>query len=146
MSDTSRLRPTETTNTQAPPPFPAPGDRPGHGRAAAVAPPGLLRALTPYLLDWLPRQRWFAGKGRPIAGLALAGAEELLPVDGRLGTPGLLHLLVEVDQGQERRECYQLLLGTRAVLPSALAPALVGRPAAGISGVRIRRSLCGFIV
>ncbi|CAM5729401.1 1,4-alpha-glucan branching enzyme GlgB [Streptomyces hirsutus] len=31
-------------------------------------PPGLLASLDPLLREWLPRQRWFAGKGRPITG------------------------------------------------------------------------------
>ncbi len=113
MSDTSRLRPTTTATDSAAP-------------AAAV-----LQALTPHLREWLPRQRWFAGKGRPISGLGLVSAVELLPVDGRLGTPGLLHLLLDVAQPQTAPECYQLLVGTRELLPPALAPALIGRTSGG---------------
>jgi maltokinase len=107
----------------------------------------VLLALAPLLRDWLPRQRWFAGKDRPISGIALVSATELLPADGRIGTPGLLHLLVEVrqaapgaepggridgDAARETAECYQLLLGARPSLPSAVAPAgLLGRARGG---------------
>ncbi|MFJ7153602.1 maltokinase [Streptomyces sp. NPDC101118] len=84
------------------------------------------RALEPLLRGWLPRQRWFAGKGRAIARIEVVSAAELLPP----GTsPRLLHLLVDVDD-----DCYQLLLGLRRTLPPALAPALIGRVEAGASG------------
>ncbi|MBD3934113.1 phosphotransferase [Streptomyces chumphonensis] len=93
----------------------------------------LLRSLSPILTRWLPRQRWFAGKGRPLDGLSLAAATELLPCAGggrADGAPGLLHLLVSAHQGGST-DCYQLLLGVRAGLPPSLTPALIGRPACG---------------
>lgn len=124
MSDTSWLRTSAVRSGTTVPPA-----------------PGLLPALVPMLREWLPRQRWFAGKGRPISGLGLVSATELLPADGRLGTPGLLHLLLDVHQDVQERmpgtgrgqpaDTYQLLLGTRALLPPALAPALVGHAVGG---------------
>ncbi|NEE12990.1 maltokinase, partial [Streptomyces sp. SID7499] len=63
----------------------------------------LLPSLAPLLHAWLPRQRWFAGKGRPVTGFCLVSATEMLPLDGTAG-PGLLHLLLRVEQpsGQDR--------------------------------------------
>ncbi|MER5768793.1 maltokinase N-terminal cap-like domain-containing protein [Streptomyces sp. NPDC001985] len=96
---------------------------------------GLLPSLAPLLHAWLPRQRWFAGKGQPVTGFSLVSATELLPVSGTGAGPGLLHLLIAVRQpGTARRaarDCYQLLLGVRRTLPPPLAPALIGRPADG---------------
>jgi maltokinase len=89
----------------------------------------LLASLAPLLREWLPRQRWFAGKGRPVTGFTPVAATELLPPDGRLG---LYHLLLRVHQpstlGTEPHpgDCYQLLIGVREALPPRLAPALIG--------------------
>ncbi|MGW2617031.1 maltokinase N-terminal cap-like domain-containing protein [Streptomyces sp. NPDC001500] len=90
--------------------------------------PGLLGSLDPLLREWLPRQRWFAGKGRPISGFSLVAATELLPADSRLG---LYHLLVRARQGPGPGDCYQLLLGVREALPPRLAPALIGHVTQG---------------
>ncbi|MEO3976574.1 maltokinase [Streptomyces sp. CAU 1734] len=94
---------------------------------------GLLPSLAPLLHAWLPRRRWFAGKGQPVTGFSLVSATELLPV--RSTGPGLLHLLLGVHRpglpADAPPDCYQLLLGVRGVLPSRLAPALIGRPASG---------------
>ncbi|MET8114240.1 maltokinase N-terminal cap-like domain-containing protein [Streptomyces prasinus] len=109
-------------------------------------PPGLLASLDPLLRQWLPRQRWFAGKGRPVTGFTLVAATELLPPGARLG---LYHLLVRAHQpdppdvsgppsssarggGAARPgDCYQLLIGVREALPPRLAPALIGHVGEG---------------
>ncbi|MEU6776201.1 maltokinase [Streptomyces sp. NPDC046759] len=94
----------------------------------------LLASLDPLLREWLPRQRWFAGKGRPVTGFTPVAVTELLPPDGRLG---LYHLLLRVHQpsalGAEPHpgDCYQLLIGVREALPPRLAPALIGHVEGG---------------
>ncbi|MEU6012787.1 maltokinase [Streptomyces sp. NPDC047515] len=102
--------------------------------ALAAASTALLPSLAPLLHEWLPRQRWFAGKGQPITAFSLVSATEILPVDtdstGARTGAGLLHLLVRAHQpsmpAQSPDDCYQLLLGVRATLPPRLAPALIG--------------------
>ncbi|MEE4540732.1 maltokinase [Streptomyces sp. V4-01] len=93
--------------------------------------PGLLRSLDPLLRGWLPRQRWFAGKGLPIGRFRLASATELVPPGGRLGPLGLLHVLVEVEQQDRAADCYQLLLGAHPLLPPALVRAALGQAVGG---------------
>ncbi|MBC9711443.1 maltokinase [Streptomyces sp. TRM66268-LWL] len=105
--------------------------RPAAGYESAR--PDLLASLDPLLRAWLPRQRWFAGKGRPVTGFTLVAATALRP-------SGLLHLLVRAEQAGGPAQgvpaqgdpaagpgdCYQLLLGVRPTLPPQLAPALIG--------------------
>ncbi|MFF9057987.1 phosphotransferase [Streptomyces sp. NPDC014882] len=95
--------------------------------------PGLLTSLTPLLREWLPRQRWFAGKGSPVTGFSLVAGTELLPAASRLG---LYHLLVRAHQGAGPGDCYQLLIGAREALPPRLAPALIGHVPDGPLGGR----------
>ncbi|MEU3960983.1 maltokinase [Streptomyces buecherae] len=120
MSDSSMSRgspPTPSPATaSAAPPRPTGrtagphGDGPPTGDAGQVAAApaagsgtddGLLASLAPLLTEWLPRQRWFAGKGRPISGFTLVSATELLPRTARDGAAGLLHLLVRAHQSPD---------------------------------------------
>src|SRR5205085_11513923 len=90
----------------------------------ATTSPGLLASLDPLLREWLPRQRWFAGKGRPVTGFTLDAVTELLP------DAGLLHLLVRAHQPPADEEgpgdLYQLLIGTAEAAAPHLAPAVIG--------------------
>ncbi|MEU0113537.1 maltokinase [Streptomyces bobili] len=95
--------------------------------------PGLLASLGPLLREWLPRQRWFAGKGSPVTGFSLVAGTELLPAASRLG---LYHLLVRAHQGAGPGDCYQLLIGAREALPPRLAPAMIGHVPDGPLGGR----------
>ncbi|MGY0491680.1 maltokinase N-terminal cap-like domain-containing protein [Streptomyces sp. WG-D5] len=83
-----------------------------------------LMSLDPLLREWLPRQRWFAGKGRPVTGFTLDAVTELLP------DAALLHLLVRAHQPPADEEgpgdCYQLLIGTAEAAAPHLAPAVIG--------------------
>ena len=86
------------------------------------------------LRDWLPRQRWFAGKDKAPGAIRVASARRLVE-----GDPALLHLLVDVDAdgsgapvptlhspAHASGVTYQLLLGVRAELPDQLEHALIG--------------------
>jgi maltokinase len=111
---------------------------PAAGRPALTG-VALLDSLTPLLTEWLHRQRWFAGKDRPITGFTLVAATEMLPTRQPGGAPGLVHLLVRVRQPAPHGEnehgtasdCYQLLLGVRSVPPPELSAAAIGRPTTG---------------
>lgn len=72
------------------------------------------------LQEWLPSQRWFAGKDRPVTGVRPVATTVLLD-----GDPRLYHLIVEVVQ-DDRDERYQLLVGSRTQLPEHLAANWIG--------------------
>lgn len=80
----------------------------------------LFASIADTLRTMLPEQRWFAGKGLPVHGVALVRATVLSGTD-----PQLVHAVVEVDQGEPRRDRYQLLLGVRSDLPENLGHAWV---------------------
>ncbi|MEU8730827.1 MULTISPECIES: maltokinase N-terminal cap-like domain-containing protein [Streptomyces] len=86
-----------------------------------------MASLGELLRQWLPRQRWFAGKDRPVAELGLLSMTELFP--------GCLHLLVHTGQGSaafpggapSAGDCYQLLLGVREQPSPRLGRAVIGQ-------------------
>ncbi|MFD9816876.1 maltokinase [Streptomyces sp. NPDC059080] len=135
------------------------GAPPRSGGPPLAAAPDLLSSLAPLLADWLPGRRWFAGHGRLITGFTLLSATELLPGAAAGGPPGLLHLLVRVEQATAPAagappggDCYQLLLGVGRELPPRLAPALIGRPAGGplrghaVHDALLDGRLCGLLL
>ena len=83
-----------------------------------------LAGLGELLREWLPAQRWYAGKGRDLHDVLVVAAERL-PVETEEDAR-LHHLLVgtATDAGTDR---YQFLLGTRRELPERLEHAAVGR-------------------
>ncbi|MET8664406.1 maltokinase N-terminal cap-like domain-containing protein [Streptomyces tendae] len=86
-----------------------------------------MASLGELLRQWLPRQRWFAGKDRPVAELGLLSMTELFP--------GCLHLLVHTGQADVpfpggaplAGDCYQLLLGVREQPAPRLGRAVIGQ-------------------
>jgi maltokinase len=71
--------------------------------------------LADELPKWLPAQRWFAGKDRPVTE---ARAVRVLTLAD--GDPALVHALVEVVQ-DDRKSVYQVLLGSRVSPPEHLS-------------------------
>ncbi|MDN5748468.1 MAG: aminoglycoside phosphotransferase [Pseudonocardia sp.] len=80
--------------------------------------------LPTLLADWLPQQRWFAAKGRPLRSVEIAARTPLLEV----GEPLLDHLLLAVsfDDGSPVQH-YQLLLGRREQIRGELEHVTIGR-------------------
>jgi maltokinase len=71
-------------------------------------------ALQDMLAQWLPRQRWFPGRGAAVGELAIVSQVELLADDPRLS-----HLIVEVRQpGGPAR--FQVLVGSASEPPGAI--------------------------
>ncbi|WP_432031508.1 maltokinase N-terminal cap-like domain-containing protein [Streptomyces antibioticus] len=107
--------------------------------ASEVRSVGPLAAL---LREWLPRQRWFAGKDRPLTDLRMLSMTELYP--------GCLHLLVHAGQSgvptpgntPPAGDCYQLLLGLQEHLSPRLGRALIGRVEEGpLAGLTVHDAL-----
>jgi maltokinase len=88
-----------------------------NGLTGADGTAGLLHMLT----RWLPRQRWFPGRGTSLAELTVVSDVIL-----RAGDPALRHLIVETQlPGGPAR--FQVLVGYRSDLPAELAGAVIGR-------------------
>ncbi|MEU5523042.1 maltokinase [Streptomyces sp. NPDC047860] len=93
-------------------------------RSAPVEP---MESLAGLLRDWLPLQRWFAGKDRPVTDLGVLSMTELFR--------DCLHVLVYAGHGgvpapggaTPAGDCYQLLLGVRENPSPRLGKALIGR-------------------
>src|ERR1035441_2303636 len=66
------------------------------------------------LAEWIPTQRWFAGKGARILDLAIVADTELAG-----GDPGLRHLIIDVSQGSSV-DSYQVFAGLREHIPGRL--------------------------
>jgi maltokinase len=101
-----------------------------------------MASLGELLRDWLPRQRWFAGKDRPVTDLGLLSMTELFP--------GCLHLLVHAGHGTvpapggapPAGDCYQLLLGVREQPSPRLGRALIGQVSDGsLAGMTVYDAL-----
>ena len=158
MSDTSRSRSvTDRISSGRPPIAPGPAGQPpvthpptahlasllgaDFGPLAQASPvqAALVQDALPLLREWLPRQRWFAGKGRPVSAVVPTGITAL--PGSAPGDPLLLHLLLDVTQlgpdGSSETDVYQLLLGARSGAdrpeqdPEAQRAALVGRISGG---------------
>lgn len=82
--------------------------------------PTVITELADVLREWLPEQRWFAGKDRPVRAVTPVRTTVLNP-----GDPSLLHAVVAVEQPDVATERYQLLLGLRHSLPEQLGHAWV---------------------
>jgi maltokinase len=84
---------------------------------------GATPLLEDLLREWLPKQRWFAGKDRGAGSIRVLSRHELAISASESDdvSPTLLHLLVDIDGA-----VYQVLIGVREELPSHLDHALVG--------------------
>jgi maltokinase len=80
----------------------------------------LIQPLMAELPAWLPAQRWFGGKDRPITEVRPLHVEVLTDRD-----PVLLHLVVDVRQ-DDRSAPYQLLVASRPQLPEYLGSSWLG--------------------
>nr|MCW2727857.1 aminoglycoside phosphotransferase [Aeromicrobium sp.] len=81
----------------------------------------LVRELVTELPEWLPKQRWFAGKDRAVTAVRPLSWTTITD-----GDPLLIHLVIEVEQ-DDRREPYQLLVGSRqSDLPDVSSSAAIG--------------------
>ena len=82
---------------------------------------GGVAELIEMLAGWLPKQRWFPGRGSTVPWLSVVSDVTLTS-----GDPGLRHLIVEAPlHGGTAR--FQVLVGHRTGLPPTLATAVIGQ-------------------
>jgi maltokinase len=86
-----------------------------------VTPENRLESAVALLPGWLPHQRWFAGKDRPVDDLRVLAATSLGVDD-----PAVWHLLVEVSQGPDT-DLYQVPLSVHQHPDDRLEHVLLGR-------------------
>ncbi len=72
------------------------------------------------LAQWLPAQRWFAGRDEPAGGLTIVTDTRLV-----VGDPELRHLIVSLPRSGGAAR-YQVLAGLRRRVPAALRHAVIG--------------------
>jgi maltokinase len=77
--------------------------------------------LQPLVAQWLPSQRWFAGKGRPVSGVSLRQLTTLTEV-----VPEVRIWLATVTYSDGHAETYQLPLVARAEPQNSLEHVLLG--------------------
>ena len=88
---------------------------------AVHGPTGGAAGLEEMLASWLPRQRWFPGRGVAVSELSVVSDVTLSS-----GDPGLAHMVAQTPlHGDIAR--FQLLVGSRRELPRQLEPAVIGR-------------------
>jgi maltokinase len=108
-----------------------------------------LEALLPALTEWLPGQRWFASKGREVAGVRFVAHQDVTAPDA---VPAVTHAVIAVafaDGGPE--DWFQLLLGSRPGLKGDLEHAVIGTTGdrtvyEGLADGEISRLLLSMIV
>lgn len=84
-----------------------------------------LDAAVGMLAEWLPHQRWFAGKDRPVDAVRVVTCTVLRDAD-----PVVWHLLVEVVQGSDA-QLYQVPLALRPHPEDRMTHVLLGETAEG---------------
>jgi len=88
--------------------------------------------LEELLADWLPAQRWYAGKGRLIAGVVLAST---VPIARDREGADVWHVIADVSYGDGGTEHYQVPVSVRPGVGSDLESAVIGAATAPFAGV-----------
>jgi maltokinase len=77
--------------------------------------------LAELVTDWLPGQRWFGGKGRPVTSMSIEDDIQLLD-----GDPALHDVLVQIAYVDGDHEHYQVLVGLRHENPERTEQSPIG--------------------